>query len=121
MPRDARKEGLSRRHRFGERGAFGPLLKGGRKIRGSHSVLHYMPSGSGHSRLGVALTRRALPAATARNRVKRLVREIFRTHMAKHAALDCVITLRSGPLPALAELRAEIGGLLDQLPAAPAR
>jgi ribonuclease P protein component len=121
MPRDARKQGLSRRHRFGERGSFGPLLKSGRKIRGTHAVLHFAKSQTGSARLGVALTRRILPAATARNEVKRVVREAFRTHVAKQAAIDCVITLRPGPIPQNATLRAEIGALLDQLVQAPSR
>ena len=34
MPRGARKEGYSRRHRFTARGSFGPILKGSRKLRG---------------------------------------------------------------------------------------
>ena len=115
MPREARPEGLSRRHRFTTRGAFGPILKGGRKVRGHFAVLHLAADPGRPSRLGVALTRRHVPSAVQRNQVKRLVREAFRRHGIKSAGLDCVITLRSrlerGQRDALIE---EIRGLLDQ-------
>ena len=116
MPRDARKQGLSRRHRFVERGAYGPLLKAGRKLRGSLAVVHTARSATGHSRLGIALTRKMIPHAVQRNRVRRLVREAFRRHAAKQLPLDCVVTLRQAVDPSeLGQLRSEVDGLLDQL------
>src|SRR3954462_7233206 len=116
MPRDARKQGLSQRHRFAERGAYGPLLKAGRKVRGRYAVLHVGPSSAGIARLGVALTRKMMPHAVERNRVRRLVREAFRRHVAKQLPLDC-----GGALPQalsrteLGAFRAELGTMLDQL------
>lgn len=116
VPRDARKQGLSRRHRFAERGAYGPLLKAGRKLRGSLAVLHVAPSRTGHSRLGIALTRKMIPHAVERNRVRRLVREAFRRHLARQLAMDCVVTLRQAvPAAELAGFRTELNRLLDQL------
>lgn len=115
MPREARPQGLSRRHRFTTRGSFGPVLQGSRKVRGRFAVLHLSTSAGSHSRLGVALTRRLVPSAVQRNQVKRLVREAFRRHGVKAAGLDCVITLRSKLDPS--QCRAaieEIRGLLDQ-------
>jgi len=115
MPREARKQGLSRRHRFAEAGAFGPVLKAGRKMRGRLAVLHVGKSRAGVSRLGIALTRKMMPHAVDRNRVRRLVRETFRRHLAKQLSLDCVVTLRQ-PISRLelAPLRIELGALLDQ-------
>lgn len=49
------------------------------------------------SRLGIALTRRLLPRAVDRNRVKRIVREAFRRHAAKAAGLDLVFAVRERP------------------------
>jgi ribonuclease P protein component len=116
VPRDARKHGLSRRHRFAERGAYGPLLKAGRKLRGRLAVLHVGRSRSGHSRLGIALTRKMIPRAVDRNRVRRLVRETFRRHVAKQLSMDCVVTLRQAvPAPELAQLKHELHALLDQI------
>jgi len=116
VPRDARKEGLSRRHRFAERGAYGPLLKAGRKLRGRLAVLHVARSPSGNSRLGIALTRKMIPGAVERNRVRRLVREAFRRHMARQLPMDCVVTLRQAvPVPELALLKGELDMLLGQL------
>ena len=116
MPRNARKEGFSRRHRFAERGSFGPVLRGSRKVRGTLAVVHAVPARNPASRLGIALTRRLVPRSTDRNRVKRLVREAFRRHPLKKAALDCVVSLRerfdAASLPAL---RSEIGSLFDRL------
>ena len=116
MPRDARQEGLSRRHRFAQPGAFGPALRGSRKIKGRLAVLHAVAGPGPGSRLGIALTRRLVPSSLERNRVKRIVRETFRRHVIKNAGYDCVITLREKlPAAAAAELRDEVRSLFDRL------
>jgi ribonuclease P protein component len=116
MPREARRHGLSRRHRFAERGSYGTVLKSGHKLRGRFATLHAGRSPSGHSRLGIALTRKMIPAAIERNRVRRLVRETFRRHGAKLLPMDCVVTLRQAVQAAdFALFRSELGTLLDQL------
>jgi ribonuclease P protein component len=116
MPRSARREGYSRRHRFTARGSFGAVLRGSRKLRGRFAVLHVVPARELHSRLGIALTRRLVPASSDRNRVKRLVRETFRRHVVKQSGLDLVITLRQRFEPGdMAPIVAEISSLFDQL------
>jgi ribonuclease P protein component len=116
MPRNARKQGYSRRHRFAAPGAFGPVLHGARKLRGRFAVLHVVPAPQGASRLGIALTRRLLPLAVDRNRVKRLAREAFRRHVARQAGLDCVLMLRERiAREQHAAFAIEVGELLDRL------
>jgi ribonuclease P protein component len=115
MPRVARAEGFSRCHRFAVQGSFGAVLRSSRKLRSPHAVLHVSTGLSGSSRLGVALTRRLLPSAVQRNRVKRALREAFRRHPVKFAGLDLVVMFRVRIEPS--EERAvvdEIKGLLDQ-------
>jgi ribonuclease P protein component len=121
MPRNARQEGYSRRHRFSTRGSFGPVLRGSRKLRGSLTLIHVLPARDSHSRLGVALTRRLVRSSVERNAVKRLARETFRRHPAKLAGFDCVLMLRGRYVPdQAAAIGREIGALLDQLvPPAP--
>jgi ribonuclease P protein component len=116
MPGGARPQGLSRRHRFAARGSFGPVLASARKFRGTLAVVHAAPGAAGRSRLGVALTRRLIPSSVERNRVKRIVREVFRAHAVKQAGVDCVVTLR-GPFATsqAAALARELGALFDQL------
>jgi ribonuclease P protein component len=116
MPRSAPREAYSRRHRFAARGAFAPALRSSRKLRGRFAIIHVATAPSEASRLGIALTRRLVPEAVDRNRVKRLVRETFRRHAAKHAGFDCVVALR-GRFDRADEgqLVSEIRGLLDRL------
>ena len=116
MPRDARKEGYSRRHRFSVQGSFGTVLRAPRKVRGRFAIVHVAPGRAGASRLGLALTRRLIPLSVDRNRVKRMVRDTFRRHEVKLAGLDCVVSLRERFDAAKAEpLFAEIRTLFDQL------
>lgn len=116
MPREARKEGLSRRHRFAEAGSFGPVLRSARKVRGRFAILHAAPGRTDYSRIGVALTRRLVRSSVDRNALKRLVRETFRRHPVKAAGFDCVITLREKYDAArTGKLRAEVRELFDQL------
>jgi ribonuclease P protein component len=116
MPRSARIEGYSRRHRFSARGSFGAVLRGSRKLRGRLAVIHVAPGREGESRLGLALTRRLVPLSVDRNRLKRLVRETFRRHIVKCAGFDCVVTLRGRfDSSQAAPMVEEISSLLDQL------
>ena len=116
MPRTARAHGFSRRHRFHARGSFAAALRGTRKLRGELVVLHVVPRRGEPSRLGIAVTRRMIPASTDRNRVKRIARETFRAHAAKSAGVDCVVALRRAiPRAFESAFRLELRTLLDQL------
>ncbi len=52
------------------------------------------PNGTACSRLGLAISRRHLRTAVARNRVKRIVRESFRHHRRELSGLDVVVLCR---------------------------
>ena len=121
MARSARKEGYSRHHRYDAHGSFGVILRSSRKLKGRLAVIHVIAGRSAESRLGIALTRRLVPRAVDRNRLKRMAREAFRRHPVKHAGLDCVVALR-GTFEAshAAAVAEEVRALFDQL-ARPAR
>ena len=48
------------------------------------------------ARLGMAIPRRRVRRAVCRNRIKRVLRESFRTHCGELAGLDLVVLARSG-------------------------
>lgn len=116
MPRAGRPQGFSRHHRFAARGSFGPVLGSPRKSRGSLAVVHTLAGVPGRSRLGIALTRRLVPSAVERNRVRRIVREVFRCHPLKSAGIDCVVALRTKwPADDGGLLAREVTALFDQV------
>lgn len=47
------------------------------------------------ARLGMAIARKAIPTAVARNRLKRKLREIFRERRAEFAAVDIIILAKA--------------------------
>ena len=68
------------------------------------------PNGLSYPRLGLAIGRKYLPRAVARNRIKRLVRESFRRHQQELSGLDFVVTCRAGvrDKPSAQRLRAAL-------------
>ena len=94
MTRGARKEGLSRRHRFMGRGSFTAALRSPRKIRSAAFILHVASGRPGESRLGLVTPKRLARRSVDRNRMKRLSRELFRRHAVKAAGLDLVLMPR---------------------------
>ena len=94
MTRGARKEGLSRRHRFAGRGSFAPALRSPRKLRSPALLLHVATGHPGESRLGLVVPKRLARRSVDRNRFKRLARETFRRHAVKAAGLDLVLAVR---------------------------
>ena len=65
-----------------------------KKLVTSDFVLLYCENTVGHARLGLALSKRIIAKAHQRNRVKRILRESFRTHSLP--SIDIVILARTG-------------------------
>lgn len=59
-----------------------------------------MPRAEGGARLGIAVSKRNLRLAVERNRIKRLVRESFRTSGIRDLGLDIVVLPRAAVLQA---------------------
>lgn len=92
---------------------FQRTLRGPRR-RGRWLVVAAVPSPFAFSRLGIVVGRRAAPSAVQRNRIKRTLREVFRTLPATRN-VDVVVRALSAPsrqdYPAL---RAEAVELLSK-------
>jgi ribonuclease P protein component len=85
---------------------FEAVLKQGRRVQEKLLTLAVLPVGAGEARLGLAISARAVPQATGRNRIKRLARESFRACRASLPAVDLVLQARAGAAGASsAELR----------------
>ncbi len=54
------------------------------------------PNHSDVARLGLAIARKRIKLATARNRIKRIARESFRQHPTLLQGIDCVVMAKAG-------------------------
>lgn len=83
-------------------------------------MLHYQPremAPDATSRLGLVVGKKQLKRAVDRNRVKRVLREVFRRQRSRLPCCDLVVRLMSKPqAAALAMLAEEFEGLLRKLP-----
>ena len=60
--------------------------------------IFFVPNGKNNARLGIVASKRILPGAVQRNRVKRAIREAFRQHTIKARQIDMIVMVRSGDL-----------------------
>lgn len=89
-------ETFPRRDRVLHRRDFLRAQSEGRRVHTPHFVLVALPTADGRLRLGVTVSRR-VGDSVRRNRVKRLVREVFRRNRALFpAACDVVVVARVG-------------------------
>lgn len=95
--------------RLRKRFEFGRVRDQGRRVYTKSFVILLRPNPEGAQRLGLTVSQK-VGGAVRRNRVKRLVREVFRTERALFPAHnDVVIIAKSGcTVDSLAEVRAEI-------------
>jgi ribonuclease P protein component len=70
-----------------------------RAVSDAALVVHAVENGLDHARLGIAVARKKVRRATARNRIKRVLREAFRLGKAElPAGLDLVVVPRDPAL-----------------------
>lgn len=91
-------------------------MRRGHRLRCREAVFYYRNTRLGYSRLGISIGRKVSPRAVVRNRLKRVLRESFRSAQFKLPSIDVIVQVR----PPAAELnnrdwRAVVDNLLAQL------
>jgi len=92
---------------------FARVLSRGRRAGDAVFAIAALPNGLDHARLGLAIAAKAVGNAVERNRVRRLIRELFRACQAELPAVDLVVTARQGArAQSAAVLRASLKRLI---------
>ena len=73
---------------------FDHVFQQAEKVVTSDFIVLYRSNTIGHARLGLALSKKIIPKAHDRNRVKRMLRETFRTQ--RLPAIDIIVLGRHG-------------------------
>jgi len=77
-------------------GEFQRVYRSGRRLQGEGFGLIFLANGLEYNRLGISVQRKA-GNAVRRNRIKRLIREVFRLHRDQFPlSADVVFTVRPG-------------------------
>ena len=88
------KHSLSYNHRLHQQSDFGSALKL-QAISEKWLAMYVKPNNQGFNRLGIIVSKRIIPKAAKRNRIKRVVRDVFRLDDSINScSLDVVIRLR---------------------------
>lgn len=74
---------------------FKQAFQQGSKFRQGCVTTYAKSNNLGYPRLGLSITKKALPHATSRNRVKRIIRESFRLNQTLLLGLDIVVVVAS--------------------------
>ena len=80
-----------RKHRLNGAADFHNVFKKSWRSRDSQFVVLARRNNKAFARLGLAISRKAVRAAVSRNKVKRTIRESFRTHSDILTGLDIVV------------------------------
>lgn len=109
---DLERHTLPKQHLLRTNGDFQQVYRSGRRLRGEGFVLIFLKNSFEYNRLGISVQRKT-GNAVRRNRIKRLIREVFRLHRELFpAAADVVVAIRPGfSLDSLAALHAGIARL----------
>jgi ribonuclease P protein component len=83
-------------HRLHSGGDFDRVYRNGRRAGDGLFAVNALQNQLGYARLGMSVSYRTVGNAVCRNRIRRLIREVFRLSHATLPALDFVVTSRPG-------------------------
>ncbi|HUL12685.1 MAG TPA: ribonuclease P protein component [Methylococcaceae bacterium] len=83
-----------RTHRLGKAADFQSVFEKAQKSADAYLTVLARQSAIGHARLGLAISKKNIPNAADRNRIKRLIRESFRRKQQALGSLDIVVMAR---------------------------
>lgn len=86
--------GFDKTRRLLNKKEYNYVFEQAKKVVTSEFVLLYRDNSLGHARLGLALSKKLIARAYDRNRIKRLLRETFRT--SELPAIDIIFLARNG-------------------------
>lgn len=98
MPEAAELSGFSldQTRRLRDKAAFDRVFAGASRSRDRCFTILYRKNGRRQARLGMAIAKKNCRLAVARNRLKRIIRESFRTQQARLSGLDIIVMNKRG-------------------------
>lgn len=111
-------EKFEKRDHLLKTGEFMSVYKKGRSTRRGFLVMYYLPNGLGRTRIGFSIGAAKVKLATARNRIRRLLREAFRKHkrsLKPGHDLVVVVSRKPEPPPSYADVETLFLQLLGQV------
>jgi len=107
---------FTRRSRIRGRQQFLEIYEHGQRVNGSYFVLFAVPGRTAGARLGITATRK-FGGAVQRNRIKRVVREIFRSQARlRETPIDIVVNVKAAAREAtFARLEADLAARMREL------
>ncbi|WP_010598891.1 ribonuclease P protein component [Rickettsiella massiliensis] len=90
---DKTRYSFPRSRRVGSPEDFTTVFKEGFRFKQGCLIMYIKPNGLLCPRLGLAVSKKAIPKAAERNKVKRLIRESFRLYQNQLANIDIVVVV----------------------------
>lgn len=88
---------FSRQYRLLSKHDFQLVFAGARKVTCHDLLALYRPNQRLYARLGIIISKQAVPRAVHRNQIKRIIRESFRQDKETVKGLDIVVMVQSKP------------------------
>ena len=98
-----------------KRPEFVRISNTGTRVHNRHFLVIYLPGDRERSRIGITVTKK-VGNAVVRNRLKRLVREYFRTHRSRvpaHLDINLIVKREAAQLSS-AQIFASLAGIFDK-------
>ncbi|MGH7884974.1 MAG: ribonuclease P protein component [Thermodesulfobacteriota bacterium] len=88
-------QSFSKRLRIIKSENFKQIFKTGKKIHSENFILYLIQNNLAIPRIGISISKKTSPKSTERNRIKRLIRETFRTSKFLFDNNDIVIVVKN--------------------------
>lgn len=75
--------------------AFSNIFSNGKKVRTKNFILYVLANDKGYPRLGLAVGKKVSNKAVRRNRIKRILRESFRTNKILFDSYDIILVVKN--------------------------